>query len=601
MIAAPVVAQVTNDEGVIVYEKEQCESFYKTAPIRDLLKQLPVVDENAFINAPAKDHRESRYSIEPDFVDLGIPENNDIDPALQVAQPFRKESWLKAQWTAQNGSFPPDPTGAAGPNYYIQAVNSTYRIYDKEGTPATSPATLGSLFGSSSDGDPIVMYDRFAERWFISQFKISSNSILIAVSETSDPLGSYYTYSWSFSNFPDYPKFAVWSHSYFMSANMSSQNCTAFEREKMLLGDPTAAAIKMTLPSHIQTFRSAGITYAEGPTEPDMDEPCYFMALQDNSWSGSIFNDHIKIFKAEVDWSGSGSGTVTEHQDLNTTAFNLNFSMSWDDIVQKGTSQKLDAIAAICSYKVQYRRFSGYNTIVMCHTVDVDGANRAAIRWYELRDEDDGNWSIYQQGTWSPDTQNSRWIGNICMDAQGNIGLAYSCAGPNVYAGLRYTGRFKDDPLGEMTVQEQIAKEGLGSQTGGNRYGDYSQMTMDPSDDMTFWFTGEWLGGGGSRKTEVFSFSSWHLVGQDEEEMKVPFFNAYQPNPGELTLNWRDIEDENPTVTLYDMSGKIIQQEVVSGGTNTATFNVPGNATGVYVLKMTGQNTDLSKKVYIAR
>jgi hypothetical protein len=599
-----VFSQETSNEEGTVSKKIPCTSFMKTPALRDILKTIPDIDEETyFANTEPKDHKQDRYHDLTDYVDPGITENGGVDPALQTTPAWRKENWLKAQWSGTGGLFPPDPTGAAGQDYYVQAVNSAYRIWDKDGDPQIGPKPLGSIRGGASDGDPIVMYDRYAERWFISQFRISGNKILIAISQTSDPLGEYYLYEFSFFNFPDYPKYSVWSNAYFMTANMSGNNGVAYEREKMLIGDPTASMITMSFPSHCQFFRSTATAYAEGPDAPDDDEPGWFFSLQDNGWTfcggGTPSYDGVKIFKVDIDWSGSGSGSITTHQDLSTASFDSFFTSSWDDITQKGTSQRLDAVAGIFMYKAQYRRWDGYNTVILTATVQV-GA-KAGIRWIELRENNDETWYVHQEGTWSPDSD-SRWMGNAAMDANGNIALAYSCAGPDTYAGLRYTGRFKDDPLGEMTVQEQIAVEGEGSQTGGNRYGDYSQMTMDPTNDMTFWFTGEWLGTGGNRRTEIFSFSSWHLLGDEEEQPLVPIFNAYQPNGDELTLRWNDIADEIVTITLIDMSGKVIaQEELNTANQSEQSYNVANNATGIYMVHMTGENTQLSKKIYIGR
>jgi hypothetical protein len=533
---------------------------------------------------------------------LGIPENNGIDPALQTAPPIYKGSAkTKVNINGMGGAFPPDPTGAAGPNNYVQAVNSSFKVMNKDGSNIGGGIHALSFLwpGSSSDGDPIVMYDRFADRWFISQFQVSSSEILIAISETSDPMGAYFAYSFtvnSNSSFPDYPKFGLWPNGYYMSANSGNNNCVVFEREEMLLGNP-AQMISMTFPSMSYFFRSVAPAYAEGPTAPEADEPFYYFHVQDDSWSG-VSTDHIKVLKCEVDWT-AGTGSVSVHQSLNTESFNSVFTNSWDDITQKGSAQKLDAVTGIIMYKAQYRRFEDYNTAVMCTTVDVDNTNRAGVRWFELRDNNDGQWYIYQEGTYSPDSQNSRWMGNVAMDQNGNMGMAYSFTGPDDYAGIRYTGRYKDDPLGQMTVEEQIAVEGLSSQTGGNRYGDYSQMTMDPSDDMTFWYTGEYLGNSGSRKTRIFSFSSWHLLGQEEADISNPFFNAYQTEPTKLKLVWNSLLDEQVSAKLIDMNGKIILTETINSSINEKTFNVPSFAKGIYMIKLTGENTNLTKKIYL--
>jgi hypothetical protein len=166
----------------------------------------------------------------------------------------------------------------------------------------------------------------------------------------------------------------------------------------------------------------------------------------------------------------------------------------------------------VFNYRAQYMRFADHGSVLLSHVTDV-GGQHAGVRWYELRDANDGNWSIYQQGTWAPD-EAQRWLGSIAMDAQGNIGLAYSYSDPDNdgYPGLRYTGRYANDPLGLMTVSEQVAIAGSSSQTGFNRYGDYSHMSLDP-DGTTFWYTGEYMGTGGSQRTRIFSFSLAGEVG----------------------------------------------------------------------------------------
>lgn len=592
----------TNEEPVDVeVTYDQCTRFTKTPPLSELLKYISPVQESENEEWEAKDRKQK-----PDvsnLVDRGIPENNHIDPVVQSTMGTRAvKSGTLVNWQGLgSGAFPPDPTGAVGPDHYVQAINSSYRVWNKDGTGAAVPHSLNSLLGSG-DGDPIVMYDRFADRWFISQFHAPdgtnpNNTILIAVSETADALGAYYLYEFTFSQFPDYPKYGVWSNAYLMTANTTSNDCVAFERDKMLVGDPTALKINMSFPSFYQFFNSVAPAYAEGPTEPDADEPAYFFAVQDDSWSG-VSTDHIKVLKATFNWSSPGSSTVTVHQSINTAAFNTVFTPSWDDISQPGTSQKLDAVTGIFMYRAQYRRFTGYNVIMLCHTVDVDNTNRAGVRWYELREENDGVWYIYQQGTYSPDNNNNRWLGNIAMDQQGNIAMAYSFVGPSDYAGIRYTGRFKNDPLGQMTVPEQIAVEGTSAQTVTNRYGDYSQMTMDPDDDMTFWFTGEYLSGG-SPKTRIFAFSTWHLLGEENMEEALPFFNAYQPSPEIVRVVWRDLKDQNVTASIVDMNGKMVASTTVNSQTSQEDINVSGLASGIYLISLTGEQTNLQKKVYL--
>ncbi|MBD3636324.1 MAG: T9SS type A sorting domain-containing protein [Crocinitomicaceae bacterium] len=601
--ATTTIAQ--DNAGDVQHEakKIQCKSFFKTPPIRDIMYKVEPASQEIDWSIPPKDRKHEGMSWD-EISDHGIPETGGIDPVLQTEQGDRDGSkMLKANFQGLSSSgYPPDPTGAAGINYYVQAVNSTYRVYSKDGFPESPALGLSSLWtGSSNDGDPIVMYDRYADRWFISQFQVSSNEILIAISETSDPLGSYYAYEWSFSSFPDYPKFGVWSNAYFMTANTNGPDCVAYEREKMLTGDPTASMITMYFPSMSLFFNSVAPAYAEGLTAPDANEPGWAFAVQDDSWGG-ISYDHIKILKITLDWDVPSNSDVVIHQSLATSSFNSSFTWSWDDITQPGTSQKLDAVAGIFMYRAQYRRFTGYDVMLLTHTVDVNNANRAGVRWYELR-KDDGSdqWYVYQESTYDPNDGNSRWMGNAAMDLNGHIGLAYSISG-SVYPGLRYTGRYSTDAINTMTVQEQNAQDGSGSQTVTNRYGDYSQMTVDPSDDATFWFTGEYIGAGGFPKTRIFSFAMWELLGEEEEYVSNPYFNAYQPNPAELTIIWKDLKDEQFDIMITDVSGKLIAKEAnVDATLGQKVFDVPSYATGIYVVSLIGENTQLSEKVYFAR
>lgn len=574
--------------------------YFKTPPLRSLLGSNMGLANDIFQEYKVKDGKKTNSV---GLEDLGIPENNHIDPALQTEGPMYKASTSLIQsFNGLSGGGPPDPSGAAGKNHYIQGKNTGYKVFNKDGSSAGFSNQLSSLWpGSTDDGDPIIMYDRYADRWFISQFQTATDKILIAISETSDALGSYHAYTFDVptSGFPDYPKFGVWSNGYYMSANCSSNNCVVFEREKMLLGQ-SAQMVRMNFPSSIRYFfRSFSPSYAEGETAPEPDAPFYYFHLQDNSWSG-VSTDHIKVIKCEVDWTTPSNSTVVVSQELPSTAFNTSFTNSWDDITQKGTSQKLDAVPSIFMYKTQYRRFDTHNTAMMCTSVDVDGQNRAGIRWYELREDNDGVWYIHQESTYSPDNTNSRWMGSIAMDRFGHIGMAYSFAGPDHYAGLRFTGRYNDDPINQMTVAEQVAVEGAGSQTGFNRFGDYAQMTMDPVDDKTFWYTGEYLGNNGSVKTRIFSFTAWQMLGQTEkEEITTPSFNAFQPHHGSLTMEWNGITDSQLELTIFDLNGKIIISEKVSGQDKARTYNSSDFSTGIYLVKLTGENTNLTKKIYL--
>lgn len=441
------------------------------------------------------------------------------------------ESWGGISSNTQ-GATPPDPSGASSKTHFIQMVNTAMQIYDKSGNSLWGPTSLSSVFpGSANDGDPIVMYDKYADRWFISQFQTSGNKILIAISQTADPLGAWYYYTFSFSSFPDYPKYSIWNNGYYMTANMLEQNAVCFEREKMLAGDPTAKMVALTVPDvSMKSFFSASPAHADGDVLPPEGTPAYLFYFQDDAWEGGV--DHIKVWEMQVDWNDVNASAISLKQELPVAAFNTDFDQNWNDLPQPGTAKKLDAIPGAFMYMGQFKNFSKHNSMLLSHTVDVDltSVKRAGVRWYELRQSaNSSEWVVFQQGTFAPADADSRWLGCVAMDRQGNIGMGYSKTGPATFPSLYFTGRKKDDPLGIFTINESIAFEGTGAQEGSNRFGDYAHITVDPSDGLTFWYTGEYIGSTGW-KTGVFSFR----VGE-EYAKDLTIQRLINPVDGDLT------------------------------------------------------------------
>lgn len=496
LVAGQLVAQETSKSDKVYSAKSL--SFRKTEALRDMAPVTPVIKEKK----KSINNKLRRYKhVNPNALPVGN------DPVWQdkMGTQFGKapiENFSGVS-NGETGSVPPDPSGAAGPDHYVQMVNTAFKIFNKEGDVLYGPSTLGSIWDNGvNDGDPIVMYDRFAERWFLSQFEVSGNKLLVAVSETEDPLGSYYTYEFPLTSFPDYPKYSIWSDGYYVTANKSGEKCFVLEREKMIDGDPDAQIVGFGIPS----LETNGF-FSMLPAHADMSLPAegtpgYLFYFQDDGWGG-VSEDQIKIWEITVDWEDTDNSEITDPFELPVSPFDSEFTTAWDDIEQPN-GQHLDAVPGAFMYMAQYTQWSGHNTIMLNHAVDVDGTNHAGIRWYELRKNNNGgDWYVYQEGTYAPD-EHSRWMGSMAMDYQGNIGLAYSIASTELHASLRYTGRYAGDPLGEMTVEEQVIVDGTSSQTGTNRFGDYAQLTLDPTDNGTFWFTGEYLSSGW--KTRITSF-----------------------------------------------------------------------------------------------
>lgn len=411
--------------------------------------------------------------------------------------------------------YPPDCNGTAGPNHYMQTVNTTYAIYSKTGTLLAGPTNMNTLFsgttGSScNDGDPLILYDEQADRWLAVEFSIcgSNDYMLVAVSSTNDPTGTWYKYSFDVADMPDYEKFGIWQDGYYMGSNNSTGNdIYVFQRSVMLTGGASPLMVGFNnpyRPTTIDGFVCVPPVDNDGAYAP-AGAPGLFIAMNDDAIGGG--SDQLWIYELDVDWSNTSASTFTRTQQIDVAAFDSNFGNDWTNIKQPGTSQELDAIPQVIMNVPQYRNFGSYQTIVCCHTVDVDATDHAGIRWYELR-KTTGNWSIRQQGTYAPDTH-SRWMGSISMNANSKIALGYSVSSASVYPSIRYTGQSAGayaTGAGVLDVPEESIQVGANSQTTYERWGDYALMSVDPYDNETFWFTTEYIGSGGSRLSKIASF-----------------------------------------------------------------------------------------------
>lgn len=436
---------------------------------------------------------------------------------------------------SEGGALPPDPTGAVGPNHYVHAFNLGIKIFDKTGTLLFGPISLGDFFQNGvNSGDPIVMYDQLADRFFVSQFRTSNNALLIAVSETADPTGAYNLYEFPLNSFPDYPKYSVWPDGYYMTANKFTGNTTyVLERDVILAGGANPQIVGFNLPGIVNnpnSVRSPNPAHLLG-TSFTPNTPGQIVYFQDDGWSGVTF-DHLKIWEITMDWNTSSNSTISAPIEIPTQPFESTFApFGTGDVNQPGTGQKIDMIAGVISYMVNYREFATHNSMTVTFSVDVDGNDRSGIRWLELRTDGVNPWSIFQEGTYAPADANSRFMGSLAMDAAGNMGMGFQIASGTIPVGIRYTGRFDGDPLGQMTIAETTIINGVGVQSNSNRFGDYTQLTMDP-DNFTFWFTGEYFSSNNFWRTRIASFS---LSGGFNNDLGVN--TILNPNDGILTAN----------------------------------------------------------------
>jgi len=413
---------------------------------------------------------------------------------------------------------PPDTNGDVGPNHYVQTVNTTYGVFNKStGVRTLGPLKTSSLFTgfggpceTTNNGDPIVIYDQLADRWLISQFalpNINSNQgpfyQCIAISTSGNPAGTFHRYQFLFDNtlLNDYPHFGLWPDGYYATVNMfaapdfgfAGMGAIAYQRDKMLTGDPSALQVIFKLngqPNPINQIGGGLPSDLDGTTLPPPGSPNIIAAPEAAEWT-NYPTDRIHFFKFHVDWTTPANSTFTGPVDVDTGAWNSLCDTTRACVPQKDTSARLDAIADRFMWRLAYRNFGAYQTLVANQTVN-DGSGRAGVRWYEIREPHAATPSIYQQSTYAPADGVSRWMGSAAQDKLGNLMIGFSGSSSAQFPDIRYAGRLQGDPLNNLTQGETIMLAGGGSQTStGSRWGDYSNLTLDPTDDCTFWYTNE--------------------------------------------------------------------------------------------------------------
>jgi hypothetical protein len=408
---------------------------------------------------------------------------------------------------------PPDTNGEVGATQFVQSVNIGFQVFNKTtGASVLGPVGIGTLwsgFGgpceTAGNGDPVVLYDQLANRWIISQFAGASvpTDECIAVSTTSDATGTWYRYGFHLgTNFFDYPHLGVWPDGYYMSMNVFNSAGTAFlgpqpfafDRAKMLLGQPASfittgitggAAEEVYLPSDL-----------DGSILPPAGAPASFV-----EFPGA---NTYRIFHFHADWVTPTNSTFTLFASPASAAFTARTT----GVPQLGSgTAALDPIGDRLMFRVATRFFAdGHEATVGNFTVNSGGV--ASPRWFELRNITSGPATVAQQATYQPDTTH-RWMGSAAMDQQGNMAIGYSASSSTINPQIRYAGRLVTDAVNTLPQAEVTLFAGAGSQNGGlTRWGDYSQMSIDPVDDCTFWYTSEYIPANGSFnwKTRIGSF-----------------------------------------------------------------------------------------------
>lgn len=527
---------------------------------------------------------------------------NVADPVVQTATPTAAAALSLGQWEGLGVGYsgftitavPPDPNLAVGPNHIVQWVNNAVVVFDKHGAQVQAPVADSTFWGSLSTcnqlggfTDPVVQYDRAADRWVVAEVALPLFPGLIgqyaqcfAVSKTSDPTfvsdangnnTSYYIWTYGFgANVNDYDKISVWSDGYYVTwnifqngANFAGPEACAWSRTDMLAGVSAPRFVCFQLSSAFASLLPADL---DGSAAPPAGSPNFVMAIDPGSGA-------LQLWKFHADFVTKSNSTFTGPTSIpGVAAFTAPCPATQDCIPQPATTQLLDAIGDRLLHRLAYHNFGDHESIVANHTVLTAGGN-TGVRWYEVRNPNAAP-TIYQQGTFAPDSDN-RWMASIAMDKTGDIGVGYSVSSAVTYPSVRYTGREVGDPPGTLQTETSLAT-GFGSQTGYNRWGDYSAMRIDPSDDCTFWYTQEYQAttqtAGWNTRVGSFKFPGCGIVAP-------PVLSTIKVSPANASVQTG--AQQQFSAAAYDQFGKLLNSQP------TFTWSVTGvgnniNSSGLF-------------------
>ena len=575
-------------------ENSEANENYKVTHVINLeYKYIPSITDQikngTFVAADPEDYKKDgpakRMLANKVVPGKGLPKGN--DPLVNFNNKKNKiqsrEPALIFQTTSQTAT-PGDPTGEIGRDYYFASWNSAFRFFNLDGSPASPATSLNSLFGPNQSGDPIVLYDSQADRYVISS--MGSSSLNFAVSVSNDPINDGWHVYNAASNqfptsgqFPDYPKYSIWSDGYYCTTNTSGDNLFVLERDKILVGDPTASLQAFDTPSMSTSgFSSAQIFDIVDDNHPSAGNAT-LVYLQDDSWAGVNY-DHLKIWSVNIDWDNPSNSSISNPVELPTTPFNSVFDGGSFNNLEQPSGPDIDAMQAMIMNQAQYRKFDNYNSAIFNFVVNTVAVGKlAGVRWYELRQSDDGQpWTIHQEGTYlAPDGRHA-FGASMSMDIQGNIGMGYSSVSSSESVSLRYTGRYANDPLGEMTLEEGLVVQSTGN-SNNTRYADYAHLSVDPSNEKQFWYVSEYFGPGRSHMVGVFQIAP-------DAAFDTGIISIDSPTSGLLTdseiitisiFNYGENSISNFDVSYQLDDGTIITETftgtIASGETAQYTFN----------------------------
>jgi Carboxypeptidase regulatory-like domain len=486
-----------------------------TGDVRQLPYTQPIKLERPEREAPAPNP--SRF-VPPGESSASISSESSANAApqagLNAPAPPPTANFEGLDFSGFGSGHPPDTNGDVGPNYYIQAINTSIGIFDKSSGTRVAAFSFNSLmsqgqFGNLCDtnnfGDPVVVYDTFEDRWIITDFAFTLNASgavinppgafqCFAVSQSGDPVSggwNYYSINTA-GGLGDYPKFGIWRDGLYMSANMFNYAGTfqnsrvyAFNKAQMYAGAPSAQMVSFDAAPGDFTLLPSNARLQTGT--PPAGTPNYYIS----TW---LFTNAVAVYKFRVDWDHLSLSTFTGPAAAVTAT-------SWPNTTVPNApslgGNNLDVLQIRAMMQNQYTNIGGAESLWTTHTVRrFDATGFAAPRFYQVPVTGGSVGSATQAATFDPDGANVmyRFMPSLAVDRAGNMALGYSTSSSSTKPAIKYAGRLATDPINTFSQTEQVLIQGAGTQTGSCggstcvRWGDYSSMTLDP-DGCTFWYT----------------------------------------------------------------------------------------------------------------
>ena len=620
-LALPALTQnaktVTSGPNVIKEFKHDTGPLLRE--IAPLLPEFNSPSEHEIDNPPNPNVKNWDMTYRPDPV-LQRPENS---PTPLTPSPGLEFDALGYGDDFFCNCMPADNDGAPGTTQYVEYINTLYAVYSKTGSLLLGPLSGNSFwsgFGGScqndNNGDTIIRFDAAAQRWVASQFAINRSGDdyeCVAVSQTDDATGAYYRYAFQFGDFPDYPKMGVWPDAYYFSFNNFNLSLTSYiganvcaaDRTNMLAGN-SANLICFQQDSSLFGMLPADL---DGATPPAAGTPNFYMELDPSG------DANLDMFQFHVDFTTPSNSTFTGPTLIPIAAYTPSCpSANYNACAQQPTagSDLLETLSDRLMYRNVYRNFGDHTVLLDSHSVQVSGTG-AGARWYEIHNPETGP-TVYQSGTFSPDSQ-YRFMPSIAMDQNQDIAVGFtrSGSGSGQYPSLVYAGRTTSDPLGTLESEVTLLT-GTGSQSSGgyDRWGDYSSMTVDPTDDCTFWFTESYikttgLNGGFNWSTAIGNFIFPGCTGTPNFSLSANpnSLSIEQGNTGTSTITVAPLNGFSGSVTL---SASGLPSGVTAAfstnptaSTSTVTFTVGASAaTGTTTVTISGTSGSLTNSTTIS-